>query len=119
MFLDRFLPRKRTAQPKTLAGSVQRADANYPYHAVAIRCGVQCCAEARAQSGRRVLSRLAPKIPLPDCTTPESCRCFFLKFNDRRQEQRRIFGSTRDARYYAGTERRESPGRRVTDHEAF
>jgi hypothetical protein len=111
MLLDRFLGRRRTAQAK----SAHRADANYPYHAVAIRCGLQCCAEARARSGVRLLSRLAPRVPLPNCTMPESCACQFLKFNDRRQEQRRIFGSLADERHYAGSERRRSPGRRATD----
>lgn len=63
----------------------------------------------------RFLSREAPMLPLPACTMPDSCRCRFRKYNDRRQGDRRLFGSEPDRRWYAGEERRRLPGRRATD----
>lgn len=92
-----------------------RVDASYPYHAVAVKCGLRCCRAARQIEDKRMLSRSAPVLPLQECDSPGTCTCHFLKFNDRRQEQRRIFGSATDARFYAGTERRYSMGRRAAD----
>jgi hypothetical protein len=89
---------------------------NFPYHAVALICGAHACPDARAAQGNRILSRTASPLPLPTCADPHRCTCHYLKFNDRRQEQRRMFGTAPDGRWYAGVERRGSRGRRATDH---
>ena len=45
---------------------------------------------------------------------PEGCNCRFKKHIDRRHHDRRAFGS--EQRWYAGSNRRNPGGRRVTDH---
>jgi len=110
MFGNLFRRSHPVAAPRS-----HRVDANYPYHAVAIKCGMHCCKAARVAENKRVLSVTAPTLPVAACTMPNECTCHFQKFNDRRQEHRRIFGSSEDSRYFGGTERRQSGGRRAAD----
>jgi hypothetical protein len=86
------------------------------WHAVSVVSGSQSCAAARALKERRFLSREAPRLPLPDCTQAELCRCSYRKYADRRTGPRRDEEQlgrrqTRDT----GTERRAGRGRRRTD----
>jgi len=76
---------------------------------------MRCCQAAREAENKRVLSVSAPTLPVAACTMPDECTCHFQKFNDRRQERRRIFGASKDSRYFGGTERRVSRGRRAAD----
>jgi hypothetical protein len=72
------------------------------------------CPAAVASRGKRVLSRDAPPIPLPNCTRPQACTCRYAKFSDRRQDDRRDILSL--SRWYPGNERRRGGGgRRATD----
>ena len=89
-----------------------------PYHAVSIVAGPQCCAAAKAQVGRRYLSKEAPRLPVAGCDRPD-CRCRYAHHDDRRALPRRIVDG-RDARPaapYKGPERRlkSSAGRRLQD----
>lgn len=60
------------------------------FHAVEIVAGASCCDAAKAAAGRRHLSRKnPPRLPLPDCTRPDQCRCRFVHHDDRRADNRR------------------------------
>jgi hypothetical protein len=88
---------------------------SFPYHAVSVKPGLMSCSKATKLRGVRMLSRQAPSIPLSGCTMPHECTCRFQKHNDRRQGDRRLFGSDPDARFFSGSERRRVSGRRATD----
>ena len=85
--------------------------------AVTIVMPAKCCTAVSALEGVRILASRAPKLPMPDCTMPDQCRCRFQKFTDRREDEegRRFrFGHERGA-WYAGGQRRKSRGRRTAD----
>ena len=63
-----------------------------PYHAVSVAATLECCAAARATTEHPILSRSAPRLPLPGCTMRSECRCRFRKRSDRRSGERRFFG---------------------------
>jgi hypothetical protein len=87
-----------------------------PWHAVSVVAGPSCCEAARALSPSRYLSREAPRLPLPDCTSPASCSCSYKHFVDRRGQPRRkddLSGLRRSP--LSGTERRTVRGRREDD----
>lgn len=106
-------PQSSSAQQEL--SDTARMRALHPFHAVSVVPGEVSCAAAKEIAPTRFLSREAPLLPLPACTMPDRCRCRFRKYNDRRQEDRRLFGSEPDTRWYAGEERRRHPGRRSTD----
>jgi hypothetical protein len=85
--------------------------------AVSIVCTSGSCAAARALKGKRYLSGAAPRLPLPDCTAPGTCRCTYKKFADRRAGPRRE-ADTSGLRTSSPVkpDRRASRGRRSTDH---
>jgi len=87
------------------------------FPAVAIVMPQSCCGAVSALEGVRILAEHAPRLPMPNCTMPNTCRCRFKKFIDRRDDEqgRRFrFGSER-ATWYAGGQRRKSRGRRTAD----
>ena len=86
-----------------------------PFQAVAIFPGTQCCKAAREIEGYRFLMRQAPKLPLSECTQPQSCRCRYLKFNDRRGSPRRMLDFGLKPTLFAAKERRKQAGRRSND----
>jgi hypothetical protein len=86
------------------------------WSAVSIVPGSNSCEAAVALKGRRFLGAEAPRIPLAECTSPQSCRCVYRKYADRRAGPRRAeehSGMRRAAG--SGTERRRGRGRRSTD----
>jgi hypothetical protein len=85
-----------------------------PYHAVAIVPGAGACAAVRELLGRRFLSREAPRLPLPNCPLA-ACHCAYKHYDDRRQKRRRKADWTEFPQAWAGLERRQAHGRRVTD----
>jgi hypothetical protein len=58
------------------------------YHAVAIKYAENACDAAKAMTGRRFLSKAAPRLPLPECDFPD-CECKFIHFDDRRASRGR------------------------------
>ncbi len=74
-------------------GDGAKAVALPPYHAVTVAPTLECCAAARATAEHPILSRSAPRLPLPGCSMPSECRCRFRKRNDRRSGERRFFGA--------------------------
>lgn len=87
------------------------------YPAITIATPLTCCEAVGALEGMRILATHAPRLPMPDCSMPERCRCRFQKYSDRRDDEqgRRFrFGGERSA-WYNGSQRRKSPGRRTAD----
>jgi hypothetical protein len=87
------------------------------YPAVTIAMPAKCCDAIRALQGKRILATHAPKLPMPNCTMPEKCRCRFQKYTDRRDDDpdRRFRYSQERSAWYAGSQRRKSRGRRTAD----
>ena len=85
------------------------------WNAVSIVPTSGSCAAAQALKGQRYLSADAPRLPLPDCTSTESCRCVYRKHPDRRAGPRRETETSGLKRSNTSPERRRSPGRRGTD----
>ena len=86
------------------------------WSAVSIVPGSGGCEPARALKGQRFLGAAAPRIPLPECTAPQSCQCVYRKYADRRAGTRRAenHGGARRVGN-SGPERRAGRGRRSTD----
>jgi hypothetical protein len=59
------------------------------WKAVAIVAGNSACPAALQLSGKRFLSRNAPRLPLPECTRQDQCQCKYRHLSDRRGAQRR------------------------------
>ena len=88
------------------------------YHSVSIVPGSPACAAATAGSQRKILSAEAPRLPLPDCTMSQSCKCRFQKHDDRRgddDDRRMLGGASVQTGWYRGLEKRKSRGRRSSD----
>ena len=86
------------------------------WNAVSIVSTSASCEAARALKGQRYLSAQAPRLPLPQCTSPGNCPCTYKKHSDRRAGPRREDEKT-GLRRPANDERRRSRGRRSSDHE--
>ena len=86
------------------------------WSAVSIVPGGTGCEAALALKGRRFLATEAPRIPLAECTSVQSCRCVYRKYADRRAGPRRAEDHSGMRRVtQSGTERRIGRGRRSTD----
>jgi hypothetical protein len=88
------------------------------WHAVAIVPKGHCCRAVLELQGTRFLTRLQPpRLPLPDCTMPDRCRCIYRHFSDRRRgtpRRRDEIGLPR-LPIAPGSERRTNRGRRSDD----
>ena len=84
------------------------------YHAVSIKFKSDACAAVKALEGKRILSREAPMLPLPDCDNP-NCRCVYKHHDDRRAGPRRESDVGLPSKPPADGERRQRRGRRATD----
>lgn len=87
-----------------------------PWHAVAIVQGIWSCEAVHALPPTRYLSRDAPRLPLPQCSSPAACSCAYKHFVDRRGQPRRKdeMSGLRRAGHLAN-ERRVTRGRREDD----
>jgi hypothetical protein len=74
-----------------------------------------CCTAAMHARGRSYLLREAPRLPLYGCTMPTNCSCKFRKNADRRDGDRRLFGTTETNRWFAGLDSRKRGGRRSAE----
>jgi hypothetical protein len=59
------------------------------WHAVHVAPGKGACPAAIALGKRRFLAKEAPRLPLPDCTSPDKCTCSYRHHKDRRSTPRR------------------------------
>lgn len=112
-FRNLFRAKQPKPEPNRSAAS-KSASASNPFHAVSILPGEQACAAAYRSTGQRFLSREAPKLPLPTCDSFH-CTCRFKHHSDRRAGPRRRNDFGLMSSQYAGTDRRNNIGRRVTD----
>ena len=66
-----------------------------PFASVAVHCGEDGCAAARAIAGKRHLLDEAPALPLAQCAA-DVCNCRFFRYGDRRSllTNRRSHGPT-------------------------
>jgi len=85
------------------------------YHCVTVNTGKHACPAAVALKGVRLLSADAPRLPLPDCTLSDDCRCTFRHHDDRRAGPRRARDRNERPEPWASSDRRRSIGRRATD----
>lgn len=86
------------------------------YHSVSVRQSAAACKVAKTIRDQRFLSAEAPLLPLQGCNTPNSCRCRYEHFSDRRDSPRR----DRDVglpglNWYVEERRFQQEGRRATD----
>jgi hypothetical protein len=84
-----------------------------PWHAVSVVPCRGACGAARQSNGVRYLSKSAPALPLTGCTAT-ACTCRYRHHEDRRRALRRASDVMVTAQW-AGRERREARGRRLTD----
>ncbi len=118
--LDRLFVRFRgrpdseaVAAPGRVAASVQR-----PFASVTVVPGQGGCEAVRQLGKARILARKAPRLPLETCTRPDTCRCSYRKFSDRREdaaEDRRAGLTPAGGHGVGGRDRRLGAGRRGTD----
>ena len=87
------------------------------YPAVSIESQPEtCCKAVLEYQGKRFLTAEAPLLPLDLCDRYADCTCRYRKWDDRRQEERRVGVSGMANQFYHGEEKRENPrGRRETD----
>lgn len=86
---------------------------SHPYHCVVIRHSPKACAAVKRLSGRRLLSKEVPRLPLPECDA-DVCTCRYAHFADRRQGDDRRDAPTAVSRLggYDGPEQRSGRERR-------
>jgi hypothetical protein len=107
--------REHPAKKPTLIAGPKRPNTGGDFRAVSLAPSIRCCAAAKHATGRRVLLREAPRLPLDACTMPTSCSCKFRKDADRRDSDRRQLGATETNRWFAGPESRTRGGRRSSE----
>jgi hypothetical protein len=107
-------PREHPAKKPTPVARPKRSNTGGDFRAVSLAPGIRCCAAAKHATGRRVLMREAPRLPLEACTMLTNCSCKFRKDVDRRDSDRRLLGATETNRWFAGPESRKRDGRRST-----
>ena len=84
------------------------------YRGVEIRCAEEACDAAKAERGKRYLSKDAPNLPLSQCDRRERCDCRYRHHEDRRAKEDRRGASPTIAKHVE-TERRSKVGRRAED----
>lgn len=97
---------------KTAKTSATKFTPARQYKCVVIKAGLIACKQAEAMRDQRLLRDEAPVLPLAGCHIGE-CECKFLRYDDRRTDERRndlyisrsIFGGELDKR--EKTERRQ------------
>jgi hypothetical protein len=103
-------------KPKSAASHALAVRAPSHWHAVAIRPKGQCCDAVQACRTARFLSSDAPRLPLAECNTSDTCSCVYKHHADRRAQPRRQDekdGLRRSSK--VAQERRLTHDRRKTD----
>jgi hypothetical protein len=91
----------------------QRASSRW--HAVAIKPKGQSCDAVQTCRTRRFLSKDAPRLPLTECSTSDTCACVYKHHADRRAPPRREEERDGLRRGKVELERRLSRDRRKID----
>ncbi len=87
------------------------------YPAVSIEPKQRACCEAVLEvAGTRYLVSEVPALPLETCDRYGQCRCTYQKWDDRRQEERRLVVAGMANQYFSDDEKRDKRrGRRAVD----
>jgi len=109
-----FMRRRIGAQVRQAGGRIEHRRVANPYHAVSIEPGPRCCAEARAQDGKRFLSTAAPMLPLEGCTNA-GCKCRYQHHEDRRSKAERRVNFANPHAHKMADRRTAGGGRRIND----
>jgi hypothetical protein len=91
--------------------------ADAKWHAVHVAPGKGACPAAIALGKRRFLSKEAPRLPLADCTSPDTCTCAYRHHKDRRSTPRRWSDQGGINRPATQGERRAQRDRRKVEEE--
>jgi hypothetical protein len=105
----------RKKPPTSGKGSTPEQKPSGEWHAVEVVPGRFACPESRALVRRRFLSREAPRLPVPDCSTPWRCQCVYRHFSDRRTGARRAEDRGLPPLPWLAKNRRQKRGRRSDD----
>jgi hypothetical protein len=112
--LEALLGKISRERPATKSKSMAAKRPNGDFRAVEIAPSIMCCAAAVQVAGKSFLLREAPRLPLYGCTMPTNCSCGFRKYADRRDSDRRSFGTTETNRWFGGFDSRKR-GRRSAE----
>ena len=74
--------------------------------AVEVVAGPRGCDAARELEGQRFLASEAPLLPLRECTASFDCDCKYQKWDDRRQETRRMIEGGISSQFFSAEEKR-------------
>jgi hypothetical protein len=85
------------------------------WHAVHVAAGPGACPAAIALGKQRFLSKEAPRLPLKECTSPDTCKCAYRHHKDRRATPRRSSDQGGISRPRNEGDRRAQRGRREED----
>jgi len=106
------ISREHPANKPTPVARAKQPNSTGDFRAVEIAPSIICCEAATRVMGKPYLMRQAPRLPLYGCTMPTKCSCKFRKNADRRDSDRRLFGSAETNRWFAGVDSRTLRGRR-------
>jgi hypothetical protein len=74
---------------KSAASNASPVRASSHWHAVAIKPKGQSCEAVQACRSARFLSSDAPRLPLAECNSSDTCTCVYRHHADRRAQPRR------------------------------
>jgi hypothetical protein len=109
------ISREHPANKPTPIARPKRPSSTNDFRSVEIAPNIMCCSAAMHATGKPYLLREAPRLPLEACTMPTNCSCKFRKHADRRDSDRRLFGSAETNRWFAGVDSRTPGGRRSAE----
>lgn len=109
-----LLRQRIDAQARMPGRTMEHSRVVNPFHAVSVEPGQRACKEVRRLEDRRILATAAPRIPLPECTSPGTCKCRYVHYDDRRSRRdRRVLPHNPHA--HKMSDRRSGSGRRMSD----
>lgn len=106
-----------TNRSKSLAKRAVAVRTSSQWHAVAIKAKGESCDAVQARRATRFLSSDAPRLPLAECSTSDTCTCVYKHHADRRAHARRQDEKDDGLRRSTKVEqeRRQTHDRRKTD----
>ena len=108
--------RSRFSNPRPVPQRTARRDSER-FAGVEIRRRSGGCAAAIALDGQRFLANRSPALPLVGCTK-KRCDCSFVKYSDRRTDDRRWENDGMTAALFNTAQRRKRADRRDTPERA-
>lgn len=59
------------------------------YRSVGIQLGLDCCEAVKSYRNKKILLNEAPVLPVKGCNKNGTCECRFVRYSDRRTDDRR------------------------------